>query len=178
MPCSDNLRVPAAIRGGEFFQHMKPYLRITVWYLLFGALWICLTDRCLSPLSGDVAALTGWQTIKGWVYVFASGGLIFFLTKRASLRQELVERKRLEGFRRTVRQSHHILLNYFNQMQIFMLEAENSKDFDRNLIELAREITDKATAEVHRLEAGDPLTPGEKGERGKSRADQVHADDL
>ncbi|MBE2204467.1 MAG: hypothetical protein IAE94_09030 [Chthoniobacterales bacterium] len=132
---------------------MKPYLRITLWYLLFGGLWISLTDRLISPLSMDsVAAMTGWQTLKGWIYVFGSGGLILFLTKRAYRLQLLAEKKRLEEFQRTVRQSHHILLNYFNKMQLLILEAERSTDFDASLIGLAKEATDKATVEVRRLD--------------------------
>lgn len=144
---------------------MKPYLRITLWYLLFGGLWISLTDRLLGPLSADsVAALTGWQTIKGWLYVAGSGCLIYFLTRSAQRMQELAERKRLEVFKRTVRQSHHILLNYFNQMQLMILEAESSADFDKRLIELAKEATDKATLEVRRLDNEESLLPGEKAE--------------
>ena len=101
---------------------MKPYLRITLWYLLFGGLWISLTDRLIAPLASDsVAAMTGWQTIKGWIYVFGSGGLIYSLTRGAYYLQLRAEKKRLESFKRTVRQSHHILLNYFNQMQLVIL---------------------------------------------------------
>lgn len=142
---------------------MKPYLRITLWYLLFGGLWISLTDRLIAPLASDsVAAMTGWQTIKGWIYVFGSGGLIYFLTRGAYHLQLRAEKKRLESFKRTVRQSHHILLNYFNQMQLVILEAERSADFDKNMIELAREATDKATLEVHRLDDDESLSPGEE----------------
>lgn len=155
---------------------MKPYLRITLWYLLFGGLWISLTDRLIAPLASDsVAAMTGWQTIKGWIYVFGSGGLIYFLTRGAYYLQLRAEKKRLESFKRTVRQSHHILLNYFNQMQLVILEAERSADFDKNMIELAREATDKATLEVHRLDDDEALSPGE--ETNKS-AERGHGDDL
>ena len=155
---------------------MKPHLRITLWYLLFGGLWISLTDRILAPLARDVGALTGWQTIKGWIYVLGSGCLIFFLTRRAHYLQMLAERKRLEGFKRAVKRSHHILLNYFNQMQLFMLEAERSEDFDKDLIELARVVTEKAGVEVRRMENEEALQPGDQD--GKSRDEQVHADDL
>ena len=132
---------------------MKPYLRITMWYLLFGGLWISLTDRLLGPLTESVAALTGWQTVKGGLYVILSGCLIYFLTRSAHRLQVAFERKRLDAIKRTVKQSHHILLNYFNQMQLVILEAERSADFDKSLIDLAWEATDKATAEVHRLES-------------------------
>lgn len=142
---------------------MKPCLRVTLWYLLFGALWISLTDRLLGPLSANNAAvITGWQTIKGWLYVAGSGCLIFFLTRHATRLQERAEQKRLETLKLAVRKSHHILLNYFNQMQLMILEAERSSDFDKNLIEVAREATDKAEVEVRQLEGGtgDPSRGG------------------
>ncbi len=155
---------------------MKPYLRITLWYLLFGGLWISLTDRLIGPLaSNSVAAMTGWQTIKGWIYVFGSGGLIYFLTRSAYHLQLRAEKKRLESFKHTVRQSHHILLNYFNQMQVVILEAERSTDFDTNLIELAREATDRATLEVHRLDDEEAMHPGDEAKKSGERA---HGDDL
>lgn len=136
---------------------MKPYLRITLWYLLFGGLWIFFSDRLLNPLSENVDTLTVWQTIKGWGYILASGGLIFFLTRSAYKRQEKEEKKKLDLFKRTVGHSHHILLNYFNQMQLFFIEAERSGDFDKNLLELARQVADEAEEEVLKLECGDFL---------------------
>ena len=147
---------------------MKPYLRITLWYLLFGGLWISLTDRLLGPLVENVAALTGWQTLKGWLYVILSGCLIYFLTRSAYRLQLMLERKRLDALQRTVKQSHHILLNYFNQMQLVILEAERSTDFDKSLIELAREATDKATEEVHRMERADAQQADKNPEGRKS----------
>lgn len=157
---------------------MKPYLRITLWYLLFGGLWISLTDRLIGPLASDsVAAMTGWQTVKGWIYVFGSGGLIFLLTRRAYRRQLQAEKERLSMFKHTVRQSHHILLNYFNQMQLVVLEAERSADFDKSMIEIAREATDKATIEVHRLDREADLSQ-ENGTGPGKPTKRVHADDL
>ena len=147
---------------------MKPYLRITLSYLLFGGLWISLTDRLVGPLACyDAAALTGWQTIKGWAYVAGSGCLIYFLTRSAYRLQALAEQRRMEAFKRTVRQSHHILLNYFNQMQVVVLEAERSADFDKDLIVLAKEATDKATIQVHLLDCDDSVQPDENPSRRK-----------
>lgn len=145
---------------------MKPYLRITLWYLLFGALWISLTDRLLAPVPTTVDAMTGWQTIKGWLYVLASGFLVYFLAQTAHHIQEIAQQRRLEEFKRTVRQSHHILLNYFNKMQLVIWEAERSTDFDKSLIELAKQVTDEATLEVHRLDCDGPW-PVEEAPKGR-----------
>jgi len=57
-----------------------------------------------------------------------------------------------------------------------MREAERSEDFDKDLIELARVVTEKAGVEVRRMENEEALQPGDQD--GKSRDEQVHADDL
>ena len=54
-------------------------LRISLIYLLFGALWIILSDRVLYFLVQDSVQLTKIQTYKGWFYVFASAFLIYSL---------------------------------------------------------------------------------------------------
>ncbi len=139
---------------------MKTYLRITLSYLVFGVVWIFVTDRFLVPLARDVGDLTEWQTLKGLLYVLVSGAFIYFLTKRASHQEEMAEQRRMEEFKRTVKNSHHILLNYFNQMQILIFEAERSSDFDKSLIEVAKEVTEEAAGEVRKLEDESPRQPG------------------
>ena len=52
-------------------------------------------------------------------------------------------------------------------MQVVLLEAERSTDFDKELIDIAKEATDQATAEVHRLENSEPRRSGEIAEPHK-----------
>jgi signal transduction histidine kinase len=52
---------------------------VTVTYLVFSVLWILLSDRMLAALIPDVAGLTAWQTLKGWLFVALSGALIFVI---------------------------------------------------------------------------------------------------
>jgi PAS domain S-box-containing protein/putative nucleotidyltransferase with HDIG domain len=54
-------------------------LRISLIYLLFGALWIILSDRVLFFFTRDSNQLTKLQTYKGWFYVFISALLIYSL---------------------------------------------------------------------------------------------------
>jgi len=56
---------------------------VTAVYLLFGSLWIYLTDWALLALVDDPAGLTRIQTWKGWVYVGGSGVLVYWLTRGA-----------------------------------------------------------------------------------------------
>jgi signal transduction histidine kinase len=55
----------------------------TVTYLTFSVLWILLSDRMLAALIPDVADLTAWQTLKGWLFVAISGVLIYVILSRA-----------------------------------------------------------------------------------------------
>ncbi len=54
-------------------------LRISLIYLLFGALWIILSDRVLYFFIQDSNQLTKIQTYKGWFYVLISALLIYAL---------------------------------------------------------------------------------------------------
>lgn len=59
-------------------------LRVAGIYLLFGVLWILVSDRILEMfLAGDVESITIFQTYKGWLFVFLTAVLIYILTRDA-----------------------------------------------------------------------------------------------
>lgn len=64
-------------------------LRVGLYYLIFGAAWILVTDTLLPTLVEDTGQ---WQTYKGLVFVLASAGIIYLLVRR-----ELSARRRAEG---------------------------------------------------------------------------------
>lgn len=57
----------------------KPSLHITLYYALFGMLWIIVTDQLLLALIPDLSRLALWQTYKGWLFVTASTLFIHLL---------------------------------------------------------------------------------------------------
>ena len=57
----------------------NPGLPIALAYVIVGALWILLSDEILEASGFGVAALTELQTVKGWLFVGASGVLIYAL---------------------------------------------------------------------------------------------------
>ena len=67
------------------FSFIKKYkitniaLKISLIYLLSGALWVILSDRAVYMIAADKEMITFISMIKGWLYVFITGGLIFFL---------------------------------------------------------------------------------------------------
>lgn len=62
---------------------MKKFLpdtiRIPLIYVIFGLLWILLTDRILLVLAPDFETTVHWQTYKGWLFVGLSTLIIYSL---------------------------------------------------------------------------------------------------
>jgi PAS domain S-box-containing protein len=60
-------------------------VRITTLYLAFGLTWIAVSDTLLEAListTGDPLRIFTWvQTIKGWCFVLATGGLLFLIVR-------------------------------------------------------------------------------------------------
>ena len=56
-------------------------LRITLLYLLFGGLWILLSDRILFLLVSQDEIVTTYQTLKGWFFILVSGSLLYIMMR-------------------------------------------------------------------------------------------------
>jgi hypothetical protein len=54
-------------------------LRTVLLYLLFGGLWILLSDRILFLLVFHDPQATLYQTLKGWFFILVSGSLLYIL---------------------------------------------------------------------------------------------------
>jgi PAS domain S-box-containing protein len=73
------------------FPKLELPLRTTLLYLLFGGLWILLSDQILSLFGSNQAQHVIYQTLKGWFFILVSGSLLYIL-----LRRDLVAHKREE----------------------------------------------------------------------------------
>lgn len=65
--------------------------RIAGIYLVVGMLWILFSDRFLTGIAPEAAQLTRLQTAKGWFYVVATAGLLYWLVRRYALSAERAE---------------------------------------------------------------------------------------
>ncbi len=83
--------------------------RILLLYLLFGGLWITVSDRILEMLVPDSHHLTILQTYKGWFFVAASAALLFFVTHR-----EFRIRTRAEESLRDSDEKYRLLMYHAN----------------------------------------------------------------
>jgi hypothetical protein len=100
---------------------MKPYLSVTISYLIFGVTWILVSDHIATLIAPDINTLSWFQTLKGAFYICASGALIYILTQRAYKQQASEQIQRMKVYQKTVEASHHILNNYLNKMQVVTL---------------------------------------------------------
>lgn len=137
---------------------MKPYWKVTLWYLGFGITWIFFSDKITAAVAGNIQFLTFLQTIKGWCFVLVSGLLIFCITKKSFHQAIAQDREKLAVFKKTIQSAYHILLNYLNQMQLVTLEAERSRDFDQDVLRVSKNITDNALKELMKLDQIDTIT--------------------
>ncbi|BBI35423.1 putative bifunctional diguanylate cyclase/phosphodiesterase [Cohnella abietis] len=68
-------------------------LRISIIYLICGALWILFSDKALSSLVQDKEMFEQMSLIKGWSYIVMTAILLFYLIYKATLRMRVAERK-------------------------------------------------------------------------------------
>ena len=60
---------------------------MAVVYIVVAGLWIAFSDQLLAGLSQSAGELSRWQTVKGWFFVLATGGLLFVYLNRCLRRQ-------------------------------------------------------------------------------------------
>lgn len=64
--------------------------RFVAFYVVVSVIWIVSSDKLLESMVNDVSLLTTLQIIKGWLFVFSSGALFYFILKaRLNLIQSL-----------------------------------------------------------------------------------------
>ena len=100
--------------------------RIALLYLVFGVIWIAVSDLVLGALVSDPRLITRLQSYKGWLFVGASAVLIFALVRR-----ELVARTRAESALRSSEGRYRTLIALANDA-ILLLDAATGVILDAN----------------------------------------------
>lgn len=126
MPLSDDsgssLRETASARPRSV---LRGTLSVVLAYLVFGALWILLSDRILNWLVPP-ADLPFWQSLKGLGFIAITALLLFLLVRR--------QLRRLARALRISRDSEARFRSMFRHTQVAMLEIDQ-----RELMPLLRE---------------------------------------
>jgi len=74
--------------------------RITILYIILGALWIMFSDQLLLWFTQDPYQIQRFSMYKGWFYVLITGILLFFLVRREIRRQRQLYNDLLEAKRK------------------------------------------------------------------------------
>ena len=123
--------------------------RIVVFYLLFGGLWIAVSDRVLEALITDEHKLTMLQTYKGWFFVAASALLLYLV-----IRREFRNREQAEAALHGSEERYRMLMQNAND-GIVIADAETGTilDVNRKIEELtgqrADQLVGKNVTELH-----------------------------
>lgn len=131
--------------AGRRWWSLTPF-RIAVIYLLVGGAWVLLSDQLVAALPVGESLVTRLQTAKGWLFVGASGLLIYALTARG--RQQLGQTN--ERLQRALSHSsvlhrvlRHNLRNACNVIELQALElAERASDGEEPKRAIERQIED------------------------------------
>jgi PAS domain S-box-containing protein len=116
-------------------------LRIIALYVLFGSLWILLSDRLLAALVSDPGLLSRVQTLKGWFYVVVTAALLYELIRRdiiAMLRSEQALQENEERYRSLFENSIDAVLLTLPDGTILAANPAACRIFERTEEEMCR----------------------------------------
>jgi len=123
--------------------------RIVSFYLLFGVLWVALSDRVLESFVSDHRRLTMLQTLKGWFFVAASALLLYLVARR-----EFRNREQSEAALRDSEERYRTLMQHAND-GVVIADAETGSilDVNQRIAELtgrhAGDLIGKHISELH-----------------------------
>ena len=105
---------------------LQSVYRVVLYYLVFGIVWIVLSDGLLSLLAPDPHWLSVLQTSKGWAFVFVSSLLIYF-----TIQHELRALAQAEADLRESEEKYRTLIETDNDA-VFIIDAETGIILDAN----------------------------------------------
>ncbi len=114
-------------------------LRITVFYLLLGGLWIAFSDTFFHTIIDDEDVLVVVQMVKGWVYVLVTGVLFYIILRRHIMKLRQAEQKAIESDRlksaflanisHEVRTPMNGILGFLDMLKDPDLSTETKRDY-------------------------------------------------
>lgn len=77
---------------------MKSALKICIFYIVIGSLWILLSDRGLELFVNDMERIHILQTYKGWIYILVTGVLLFLVIRNSLVKIQFVSNKLYQSY--------------------------------------------------------------------------------
>ncbi|MEG3638746.1 hypothetical protein [Magnetococcus sp. PR-3] len=139
-------------------QRLPVYYRITLYYALFGVLWIFVSDRVLEMLVSDPQFMGLVQTFKGWIYVVLTSFMLFILIRMDAMAIEKKEQEKAQLYQATLGAVHHILHNFLNKMTLYRMRVEEQQEVDPKIQALYDRVISETKSEIHELHMVEDLT--------------------
>ena len=117
-------------------------LQTALAYVLFGGVWILLSDQLLAFAIPESDTLKQFQTYKGWLFVVLSAALIYFL-----LRRNLIDQQKTEEQLREHDKRYRLLFE--NSMDAVLLTAPDGNILAAN--PAACQLFERSEAEICKL---------------------------
>ncbi len=109
----------------------RSVFRIPFFYLIFGILWIAISDRVLEMMVADVHKLTVLQTYKGGIFVAASALFLYLI-----VRHEFRSRERTDMALHESEERYRLLMQHANDgIVIADIETGNILEVNRKIEE-------------------------------------------
>src|SRR5512147_2314013 len=125
---------------------------IALIYVVIGGVWIGLSDRLLEIATANSTMLLQLHTLKGWIYVLATGLLLYWLITRSTARlrhtvstltQEMLERQQIEAARLHAEEAERQQRLLAEALRDTAEALTNTLDFD--------EVLDRILANIDRV---------------------------
>lgn len=82
---------------------IQPHVRIVGVYVILALLWVYFSDRVLLTLTDDERTLSVLQSLKGAVFVVATGGMLYWMIRRDMHRMDRLNHLLLSGNEQSLR---------------------------------------------------------------------------
>jgi len=76
---------------------------------------------------------------------------VFALFDRQKAHEFQIEFEKIKVYKAMMSSTHHVLNNFLNQMQLFKLEAEDTPEFDPEILNLYGQIIEEASLQIDAL---------------------------
>lgn len=100
--------------------------KITIIYAVISALWVLLSDQLVFSMVSDPADRRVIEIYKGWFFVLATAGLLYFLIRRYLSRIQSVENK--------LRENQRFLSTLMNNLPGMVYRCRNDQDWTMEYI--------------------------------------------
>ncbi|ABK42801.1 hypothetical protein Mmc1_0274 [Magnetococcus marinus MC-1] len=137
------------------------HYKVTLFYALFGVLWIFVSDRVLEFLVSDAQLMGIIQTFKGWIYVVLTSAMLFVIIRMDHLAIEKKEREKAQLYQATMSAVHHILHNFLNKMMLYRLGVEEQQPVNPELQALYERVIEETQHEIYLLQTAKQFTAEE-----------------